>query len=361
MSKFWSRLTAGLEPYIPGEQPKDKKYIKLNTNENPYPPSPKVIEAIRQEAGADLRLYPDPNCDELRRTIAGYNGLDEDEVFIGNGSDEVLAFSFMAFFDPGNPILFNDITYSFYPVYARLFKLDYREVPLNEDYTVSEEAFYEENGGIVIANPNAPTSRTLSAELLKKVLEHNRERVVIVDEAYVDFCEESAVRFIHRYPNLLVVQTLSKSRSLAGLRVGFAMGNRELIDGLNRVKNSFNSYTLDRLALAGAKAAFEDEEYFLKTREKIKLTRNRVSEVLRDMGFTVLDSGANFIFISKGDYPAEGLYKALRERNILVRYFKKPRIDKFLRISIGTDDEMDAFISALSEILHKSRTFFEKM
>lgn len=340
-----------VHPYVPGEQPKDKKYIKLNTNENPYPPSPKVIEAIKQAANGDLRLYPDPNCDDLRETIAEYYRLNKDQVFIGNGSDEVLAFSFMAFFNPGEPILFNDITYSFYPVYARLFGIDYKLVPLDDNYEVPTEMFFRENGGIVIAAPNAPTSKYVSISLIKDILEYNKNCAVIIDEAYVDFGGESAVKLISQYPNLLVVQTLSKSRSLAGLRIGIALGSEELVEGIVRIKNSINSYTLDRIALAGAKAAFEDEDYFRETTQKIIRTRERISKQLTGIGFNVLDSKANFIFISHAGFHASGIFKALREKGILVRYFDKPRIDNFLRVSIGTDEEMDRLFEAVKEIV----------
>lgn len=355
MSKYWSKLAAGVDPYVPGEQPKDKKYIKLNTNENPYPPSPRVLEAVKNAANESLKLYPDPNGEELKRTLAEYFGLKKEQIFLGNGSDEVLAFSFMTFFDGDLPILFPDITYSFYPVYANLFRINYELVPLNGDFAISVEQFFTPNGGIVIPNPNAPTGEYLTLNAIEEILNHNTEHVVIIDEAYIDFGGESALKLIDKYPNLLVVHTLSKSRSLAGLRVGFAMGHEELIDGLNRIKNSFNSYTLDRLALAGAVEAIKDDDYFQATRKKISQTRERASHELQAMGFKVLPSKANFIFISHPSVNAEDLFLKLKEESILVRYFKKPRIDNFLRVSIGSDDEMDSFLKAVSNIISKCK------
>ncbi|MBD2868302.1 histidinol-phosphate transaminase [Paenibacillus arenilitoris] len=350
MSKFWSPLTASLVPYVPGEQPKDKTYIKLNTNENPYPPSPKAIEAIRNAAGADLRLYPDPTCDELIRKAAAYYGLRPEQVFAGNGSDEILAFAFAAFFDPANKVQFPDITYSFYKVYAKLYGLQAELIPLDERFRIPIDRF-RGTGGVVIPNPNAPTAELVPLAQIRELLENNKEQAVIIDEAYIDFGGESAVPLISEYPNLLVVQTLSKSRSLAGLRVGFAFGSEELIDGLNRIKNSFNSYTLDRLALAGAVASFEDEAYFKETTAKVIATRERVSEQVAALGFKLTESKANFVFISHPSIAAERIFRELRGKGVLVRYFNQPRIDGYLRVSIGTDEEMDAFIRALREIV----------
>ena len=351
MSRYWSQLAASIKPYVPGEQPKDKKYIKLNTNENPYPPSPRVIEAVRAAADDALRLYPDPTCSSLRQTIARYFGLSDQQVFVGNGSDELLAFCFPAFFNPGGPpILFADITYSFYPVYCRLFSIPYETAPLDEAFRMPAEQFCKPNGGVLIANPNAPTGRFLELTAIQSILQHNPDSVVIVDEAYVDFGGESAVGLVKKYDNLLVVQTLSKSRSLAGLRVGFALGHEELIEGLCRVKDSMNSYTLDRLALAGAQAALEDEPCFRKTTARIIRTRGETVKRLEALGFTVIPSAANFIFISHQGYAAEALFKQLRQRGVLVRYFKLPRIDNWLRVSIGSDSEMTAFIEALRNI-----------
>ncbi|WP_138753789.1 histidinol-phosphate transaminase [Paenibacillus sinopodophylli] len=351
MSKFWSPLTASLVPYVPGEQPKDKTYIKLNTNENPYPPSPKVIEAIQHAANADLRLYPDPTCEDLVNAAASYYGLPAGQVFAGNGSDEILAFAFAAFFDPAKKLLFPDITYSFYKVYAKLYGLTAELVPLDEQFHIRTQDFRADNGGIIIPNPNAPTAELLPLEQIRKLLEAHSEQVVIIDEAYIDFGGQSAVELISDYSNLLVVQTLSKSRSLAGLRVGFAFGSEELIEGLNRIKNSFNSYTMDRLALAGAVAALEDDAYFKETTASVIATRERVTAQLLAMNFKVTDSKANFVFISHRTLEAKVIFQQLRDKGVLVRYFNQPRIDEYLRVSIGTDEEMDAFIQALEQIV----------
>lgn len=351
MSRYFSNLTKKLEPYIPGEQPKDKEYIKLNTNENPYPPSPKVLKAIKDACNDDLRLYPDPECGVLRETIGKYFNLKKDMVFIGNGSDELLAFSYMAFFQPNNKIIFPDITYSFYPVYSRIFNIDYRLIKLDERFTLPVEELYEKNGGIILPNPNAPTGKFLPLKSIENILSKNLGGVVIIDEAYIDFGGESAVKLINSFPNLLVIQTLSKSRSLAGLRLGFALGSKELIEGLTKVKNSFNSYTVDRLSIAGAKAAFEDEKYFQETRQKIIRTRNRITLCLESMGFKVVDSKANFIFITHPNARASALFQNLRDRGVLVRYFAKERIDNYLRVSIGSDRDMDTFLNVLEDIL----------
>lgn len=351
MSKYWSELTKSLKPYVPGEQPKDKRYIKLNTNENPYPPSPKVLEVIRQTANESLKLYPDPNCEELRQTIADYYDLEKEQIFVGNGSDEVLAFLFMAFFDPKKPILFPDITYSFYPVYCKIFKIDYQLVPLNEDFSLPVEKFFDSKGGVIFPNPNAPTGNSISLEKVEQILKKNIDQVVVVDEAYIDFGGESAVKLVNKYPNLLVTQTLSKSRSLAGLRVGFAIGQEPLIEGLDRIKNSFNSYTLDRLAMAGAIGAIKDNDYFHETRLRVINTREHVTAELRELGFKVVDSKANFIFISHPKFLAEDLFFRLKTEGVLVRYFKQPRIDNFLRVTIGTDDDMNSFVQILKTLI----------
>lgn len=350
MSKYWSDVIRTIEPYVPGEQPQDKKYIKLNTNENPYPPSPRAVEAIEAETGDSLRLYPDPLCKKMVTAVADYYEIEEDQVFIGNGSDEVLAFAFLAFFNQGDRILYPDITYSFYPVYSNMFQVNYDLQPLTDGFDISLEDYNRANDGVIIANPNAPTGKALSLNQIRQVLEANRNQVVIIDEAYVDFGAESAVALINEYDNLLVVQTLSKSRSLAGIRVGFALGNEGLIDGLNRVKNSINSYTLDRLALVAGAAAMADSAHFEETTGKIIATRTWVTERLRAMGFDVPDSKANFVFAAPSKMDAETLFLRLKEEGILVRYFNKPRINGYLRISIGTDDEMEALCSAVQRI-----------
>ncbi|TEB09863.1 histidinol-phosphate transaminase [Pelotomaculum propionicicum] len=354
MSRFWSDINRVISPYIPGEQPKNEKYIKLNTNENPYPPSPQVVKAIEKVLNDSLRLYPDPTCEDLRLAIAEYYDLKKEQVHVGNGSDELLAFSFLAFFNPnGLPILMPDITYSFYKVYTSLFKINCEKIPLEDDFSIRPELFYKKNGGVVIANPNAPTGMFLPLEDITGILEHNPDQVVIVDEAYIDFGGISAVKLIGDYPNLLVIKTLSKSRSLAGLRVGYALGQKELIEGIDRIKNSINSYTLDRLALAGANAAIKDDAYFQEVRRRIIMTRERVSNTMGEIGFKVLPSKANFIFVTHPLIPAGELFQKLRENGVLVRYFKEPRIDNFLRVSIGSDQEMDSFISILKSILHQ--------
>ncbi len=342
MKEFWSGRIRDLTPYTPGEQPRERKFIKLNTNENPYPPSPRVIEAICAGADDTLRLYPDPEARALREAAADYYGLTPEEVFVGNGSDEVLAFAFQAFFDPGDTIVFPDITYSFYPVYCNMFGIRYRQAPLNGDFTVPVEALAG-GKGVVLANPNAPTGIALPEADIRRILEANPDVAVIVDEAYVDFGGWSVVPLIREYPNLLVVQTLSKSRSLAGMRVGLAFGTPNLIAGVNCVKNSINSYTLDRLALAAAKAAIEDRAYFQSCCEKVMATRAWVTERLEKAGFRVLPSSTNFIFVSCPRVPAKTLMEGLRAAGVLVRYFAQPRIDDFLRVSIGTDEEMEVF------------------
>ncbi|MBA5850575.1 histidinol-phosphate transaminase [Clostridium sp. cel8] len=353
MSKYWSRVTKNVEPYVCGEQPKDKKYIKLNTNENPYPPSQKVLNAIKNAANSDLRLYPDPNCDKLRKTIANYYNLNEDQVFIGNGSDEVLAMSFLAFFDNSETILFPDISYSFYPVYANLYNIKYKNIKLNEDFSIPVEKFLGENGGIVLPNPNAPTGICLDRQSIKNILEKNSDKVVIIDEAYIDFGGDSVVSLIKNYKNLLVIQTLSKSRCLAGVRVGFALGNTELIEGLNRIKNSFNSYTVDRIASEAAVAAIEDEDYFKKCTKRIIDTRESTVKKLENIGFKVIPSKANFIFITHPKYSAKDIFLSLRKKGVLVRYFNKERIDNYLRVSIGSEEEMEIFIKRLEEVLNE--------
>ena len=353
MSKYWNENVKGLEPYIPGEQPKDKKYIKLNTNENPYPPSPKVTEAISKANNGDLKLYPDPTCSNLIDKIAEYYGVSSDEVFIGNGSDEILAFIFMTYFEKGKKILFPDISYSFYKVYAELFKLDYKMVKLDNEFNIPLDELKKKNGGIILPNPNAPTGKYISTSQLEEVVKTNKDSVVIVDEAYVDFGGESMIKFTKKYPNLLVVQTFSKSRALAGLRVGFAIGNKELIEGLNRIKNSMNSYTIDRIALAGAQAAIEDDKYFKKITKSIIETREKYSAEIKQLGFEVLDSKSNFIFIKHNKLKGEYIYKKLKEKGVLVRYFGSERIEDYMRVTIGTNEEMEVFVENIKEIINK--------
>lgn len=351
MSRYWSDLVHRLTPYVPGEQPQGTDLIKLNTNENPYPPSPRVIDAIRAAADARLRLYPEPTGAALREMVAQYYGVGVDQVFVGNGSDEVLAHTFAALLKQDKPLLFPDITYSFYPVYCGLYGIEYRTVPLTDDFEIRVADYAVPNGGIILANPNAPTGRALPRKDIEALLDNSPDSVVVVDEAYVDFGGESAVPLVARYPNLLVIQTVSKSRALAGLRVGFAIGQQHLIEGLVRVKDSFNSYPLDRLALAGAVASLEDEAYFDDTRRAVMATRERLSADLREKGFDVLPSAANFVFVRHPQHAAAELAAALRGRGIIVRHFSQPRIENYLRISVGTDQECAALTEALSAIL----------
>ena len=351
MSKYWSELARGLVPYVPGEQPKVQDLIKLNTNENPYPPSPRVIESINDFDKRRLRLYPDPNSDVLKFALADYHSVTKAQVFVGNGSDEVLALAFMAFFKQSKPILFPDISYSFYPVYCSLFEVDYELQGLNNAFEINLGDYSDDNGGIIFPNPNAPTGRLLGLDALHALLQRNTESVVIVDEAYIDFGGESAIAMVDEFPNLLAVQTFSKSRSLAGSRVGFAIGNAELIEGLERVKNSFNSYPLDMLAVAGAVAALEDQAYFEQTCQKIIASREWLKTELEQLGFDVIPSAANFVFTRHPDHDAADLFAGLRQRKILVRYFSKQRIDQHLRITIGTQAEVEALVAALKEML----------
>jgi histidinol-phosphate aminotransferase len=324
--------------------------VKLNTNENPFGPSPKVIEAIQAELNDGLRLYPDPEGESLRETIAAYHKITPEQIFLGNGSDEVLAHIFFGLFQHGEPILFPDITYSFYPVYCGLYNIESKKVPLTESFEINPEDFKQPNGGVIFPNPNAPTGRYLGLQHVEEILAANPDRVVVVDEAYIDFGGESAITLVDKYPNLLVSQTLSKARSLAGLRVGFAVGHPDLIEALNRVKNSFNSYPLDRLALAGAKAAYEDEAWFRKCCDGVISERERVTVALEGLGFEVLPSKANFIFARHKEMPGEVLAKGLREQGIIVRHFNKPRISEFLRITIGTVEQNDALIAGLESL-----------
>ena len=351
MKEFWSERIRDITPYIPGEQPKDRKFIKLNTNECPYPPSPEAVEAIRKAAGESLRLYPDPECLDLRAAIARRERLDVGRVFCGNGSDEILAFAFQAFFDPDREVVFPKITYSFYPVYTDFFGLRRREVPMNPDFSDPVELLCGHNGGVVLANPNAPTGIAVGLDTVEKLLRANPDVVVVVDEAYIDFGADSAVGLIGRYPNLLVVQTTSKSRALAGLRVGWAMGDENLIAALRCVRDSINSYTVDRLAQAGAAAAIRDEDYFQSIRRRVMDTRARAETALKEIGFTVLPSQANFLFVSHPVRSGKTLLDGLRERGVLVRWWDKPEIKDWLRVSVGTDEEMAALAAALNELI----------
>lgn len=353
MKEFWSRRVRDMVPYVPGEQPKDRKFIKLNTNENPYPPSQRVMDAIKSVKADTLRLYPDPACTDLRQALAERYGLEPANIFCGNGSDEVLSFAFQAFFDKERPVAFPDITYSFYEVYVKYLDLTAEIIPLNDDFSLPVEKFFRTAGGAVIANPNAPTGRGVELGVLRRILEENPERVVVVDEAYVDFGGESAVGLIGEFPNLLVVQTASKSRSLAGLRVGWAMGNANLIAALCCVRDSMNSYTVDRLALAAATAAVKDEEAFDQTRRAIMSTREATRKRLLELGFEVDESRANFLFVRHPRISGKALFDALRREGILVRRWDIPRIEDHLRISIGTDEDMSILCGTLEALLNR--------
>lgn len=339
-----------LEPYVPGEQPQIDGLIKLNTNESPYGPTPRIQSLMTPERLERLRLYPDPNSFKLKEAIAGYYGVGREQVFVGNGSDEVLGLAFMAFFQQRRPLLFPDITYSFYPVYCQLFGIRFQTQPLRDDFTINFADYPAENGGIIFPNPNAPTGIGLPLAEIEALLQRNRDSVVVVDEAYVDFGGQTAIALVDKYPNLLVVQTLSKSRALAGMRVGFAVGSKELIEGLDRVKNSFNSYPLDALAEAAAVTAFEDEDYFRLCRDQVIATREWTRRELESLGFRVLPSQANFVFAAP-PVEAAGLMAQLRANKILVRHFAKPRIADFLRISVGTQAQMERLVEVLKTLL----------
>lgn len=349
----WETYVRKVEPYVPGEQPKHK-VIKLNTNENPYPPSPKVQKIIDGFDVQQLRLYPDPEVLELIAAIAKNKGLDKEQVFVGVGSDDVLAMSFLTFFGSEQPILFPDITYSFYDVWAELFRIPYEQIPLQEDFRICVDDYKRKNGGIVIPNPNAPTGIAESLDVIEEIIAANPDSVVIIDEAYVDFGTKSAQELLKTYENLLVVQTFSKSRSLAGSRIGYAMGSKKLIAYLNDCKYSFNSYTMDRLTIQVGKASMEDEPYFTEQVHRIIETREWAKEQLHKLGFDFPDSKANFIFARHKEIAAEDIFVALKQRNIYVRYFKKPRIDNYLRITIGTKEEMEQLMNALQEILQEA-------
>lgn len=348
--RFWSPEVRELEPYVPGEQPKIQNLLKLNTNENPYPPSPKVVEAVQAvltNSADALRLYPDPDATALKQAIAKQQNVSFESVFVGNGSDEVLAHIFKAFFVQDLPLLYADITYSFYPVYSQFFGVKTKVLPLNDNFEIVVEDYKQANGGIIITNPNAPTSIALGLMAIEEVLQANPNSVVVIDEAYVDFGAESAVSLVAKYENLVVCQTTSKSRSLAGLRVGFAIAQPHLIAALEAVKNSFNSYPIDRFAIAAAVASFEDQAYFEEQNQKVIASREKLTQQLTELGFKVLPSSANFIFATLATHEANELATALRERGIIVRYFNKPRINQYLRITIGTDVQNQRLVDTL--------------
>ena len=354
MSRFWSPVVQTLTPYVPGEQPQMQRLVKLNTNESPYGPSPKALAAINSQTNDDLRLYPDPEGAALKQAIAKLHGLNPNQVFLGNGSDEVLAHVFVGLLKQNKPVHFPDITYSFYPVYCKLFGIEYQTIPLGNDFEINPGDYGVPNGGIIFPNPNAPTGRSITRSEIEKLLAKNKDSVVVIDEAYVDYGTQSCVPLLRgsQCPeNLLVVHTLSKSRALAGLRVGFALGHPTLIEGLERVKNSFNSYPLGRLAQVGAIAAIEDQAYLEVISAKVIQTRTKLVEQLNALGFDTLPSTANFIFTRHPKHSGATMYQALRDRGIIVRHFQSARIEEFLRITIGTDEQSGELIAALKEIL----------
>ncbi len=351
MSRFWSELVHRLTPYVPGEQPRGKQLLKLNTNESPYPPSPRVLAALASIDGDQLRRYPDPESVALRQSIARHEGVETQEVFLGNGSDEVLAHVFRGLLQHPHPVLFPDVTYSFYPVWCRLYGIDYAQVPVNADLAVDVGDYRRPAGGVILANPNSPTGRLLSLAEIRRLLVANPDAVVVIDEAYIHFGGESAVPLIHEYDNLLVVQTMSKSRALAGMRIGLAIGNEKLIEALQRLKNSFNSYPLDAVAQAIALASLDDDDWFRQTCRRVIASRSQLTAALESMGFDVQPSMANFVLARHPGHRAEALYEALRERGILVRYFNLPRIADYLRISIGTEDECERLSNELKQLV----------
>lgn len=351
MNKPWQDKLRQIDPYVPGEQSKDPDIIKLNANENPYPPSPRVQEALRAFPADGLRKYPDANAGRLRRTLAAHFGLGEDQIFMGNGSDDVLALCFQAFFCSDKPILFPDLTYSFYPVWCSLFRIPYETIPLDENFRVQPAGYAPQNGGVVLPNPNAPTGIGEGLDFIRRLLDNNPDSIVIIDEAYIDFGGQSAVPLLAEYENLVIVQTMSKSRSLAGLRVGFALASPALIATLEAVKNSYNSYTMDSVTLEAAAASVEDDAYFRETCAKVVRTRECAADALRALGFSVLPSQSNFLLATHPRKAAREIFDALKARKIFVRYFNLPRVNNHLRITVGTDAEMDALLRALEDIL----------
>lgn len=347
----WESYVRKVVPYVPGEQPQQERMIKLNTNENPYPPAPGVVKALEAFDVDKLRLYPEPTCKVLVDAIAEYYGIDSNQVFVGVGSDDVLAMIFMTFFNSDKPIVFPDITYSFYDVWADMLRIPYETKALDADFLIKKEDYYGKNGGVIFPNPNAPTGILMPLSEIEDIVAHNQDVIVVVDEAYIDFGGESALPLIDKYDNLLVVQTFSKSRSMAGMRIGYAMGNAKLIKYINDVKYSFNSYTMNQTALTLGVEAIRDKAYFEETRKKIIDTREWTKQELTKLGFSFGDSMSNFVFAKHKKVPAKNIFEALRTKNIYVRYFSKERIDNYLRISIGTQEEMEALIAFLAEYL----------
>ncbi|MGN0515350.1 histidinol-phosphate transaminase [Eubacterium sp.] len=351
MNDLWKKNLRKIKPYVPGEQSKDRDIVKINANENPYPPSPKAVAALKSFDTDRLRFYPQADSLPLKEAIADFYGVKAENVFVGNGSDDVLALAFQSFFNGDKPIAFPDITYSFYPVWCDLFGIEYTNPALDENFRINPDDYKAENGGVVIPNPNAPTSIGEATEFVEKILEYNRDCVVIIDEAYCDFGGTSSVPLTKKYENLLITGTFSKSRSLAGIRLGFAIGSKALIDTLEAVKNSYNSYTIDSLSIAMGVEAMNDTEYFYKTIDKIKTTRQRVTDELRALGFDVLDSQTNFIMATHKSYDMKEMFEYLKENKIFIRYFNQPRINKYVRITIGTDEEMNRFLQGVKDFI----------
>ena len=351
MSREWTKNLRNIEPYVPGEQSKDRDIVKINANENPYPPSPKAVEVLKNFDTNNLRFYPNANSTRLKEAIAKYYKVDVSNVFVGNGSDDVLAVAFQSFFNSDKPIVYPDLTYSFYPVWCSLFGIEYKNYPVGDDFRINPEDYKEQNGGVVIPNPNAPTSLGEGLDFVEKILNYNQDSVVIIDEAYVDFGGTSSIPLINKYENLLVTGTFSKSRSLAGLRIGFAIGSKALIDVMEAVKNSYNSYTVDSLSIEMGVASIEDDEYFKSTCKKVIETRERVTLELKKLGFDVLNSQTNFIFATHNEHDMKSLFEYLKTQKVFIRYFSLPRIENYVRITIGTNEEMDIFLEKTKEFI----------
>lgn len=353
MTPEWKKNLRDIEPYVPGEQSKERDIVKINANENPYPPSPAAIRAIHEFDCSRMRFYPDANAAEFKKAMAEFYNVDTENVFLGNGSDDVLALAFQAFFNSEKPIAYPDITYSFYPVWCRLFNIPCKNYPLDDDFRINVEDYKEENGGVVIPNPNAPTSLGEGREFIEKLMQYNADCVVIIDEAYVDFGGYSAVELTKKYENLLITGTFSKSRSLAGMRIGYAIGSKALISVLEAVKNSYNSYTVNSISMAAGTAAVKDRAYFEKTTAKVMETRSRVTGELRKLGFTVLDSQTNFLFATYEGRSMKNYFEWLKTQKVFIRYFNLPKIDNYVRITVGTDEEMDIFLEKTKEYFNK--------
>lgn len=355
MSRFMSQRFAGLEAYTPGEQPQDMQYIKLNTNESPYPPSPEVFKRLSREEIEKLQLYPDPEGKVLRKKLADLYGVESENIFLSNGSDDILNFAFMAFCDESHGALFPEISYGFYPVYADLYGVKAKKIPLQADFSINYQDYCNAEGMVVLANPNAPTGMAISLKEIEEILKTNPDHVVIIDEAYIDFGGNSCVELVKKYDNLLVVQTFSKSRSMAGARLGFAVASAEIIADLNKIKYSTNPYNINRLTLAAGEAAVESNDYYMENCKKIAATRERTTAALREMGFLVLDSVANFIFAKSEKISGADLYSGLKKKGVLVRYFGKEKIKDFVRITIGTEEQMDIFLEKTEELLKEGK------